>query len=968
MRRALLGLVIVLVVVLAWMSVRTGEPGAVTEIPEPRSPATQASPTSPVSREAPLYLRHATWATISGQVRDELGRPISGATVCAAGASRLLDRRDSERRSCVISEIDGHYQIAGLLPVPHAVHASAPRFVPASHRVRRDRLASQLVPLRAGHETTDIDVVLRGGGVELRGVVFDLAGGAVEGAMVSVAEAHALSTSDGDFSLWVAPGPVYVTATADGYADTAQPGVAPGQRFTLRLTPESVLVGRVVRAADHTPLADASVFARAAGAWAGVGPAITDADGKFRIEGLLPGSYQLEARHDEAYGMASESAVLGLGETSTPIEISAHPAYLVEGTVEFGPAEPCPGGRVRLSQRSGNSRGSAIDPDGVAHVQGVLPGSYDVQVECHGAVALPEYAAIVVTDRPVRGQRWLVERGLAIRGVALLASGEPALDLFVRAEPVPDPTAPRARTSSEVLGKSEADGSFALAGLLPGRYRLRAGSDELPEPERPVEVELRAGHDVDDVRVVLPATGELRGTVKDRDGAAVKAVEVQLSGARPGPSARTADDGSFRLAHVPAGAYRATVRADQQALRSPDASDAQGVPVQIRVGAVAEVQLVVVSRRGQIRGRVLDSAGGPVADAFIEPMREPDGPHHPGAALESVRDGDFFGETAARRLTDHDGRFELSDLREGTYTLLARRRGGGEGTLERVAVGSDVELRIAEPAQLAGRVRIAGRDAPREFRVDVYAAATGFRASDRFFRTGGVFRFPEVPAGAYKLTIEAPEGTSTVEASVAEGDRADLQVELAPRVTVRGQVVDLETGAGVPGMQVAIAPRGQRMITTSLDRASGAEVTDEQGRFELERVGAGPASMTVIPRDMVGNGYPFTGLAIVVHGAGAVFELPPVRLARLRIAEGEASGDLGFTTGKALAVTTLRPGGPAARAGLRVGDEIVSVDGHAVTGDAAHLFFTLTRVRPGTRLQLGLARGGSVELSADPAR
>jgi protocatechuate 3,4-dioxygenase beta subunit len=575
-----------------------------------------------ISRETPPEPRLAGWASISGVVRDEHGRPISGATVCAAGRSRLLDRRDSEARSCGASEDDGRYRIAGLWPVPHSVHASAPHFVPAAHRPRR----GELVTLRAGHETTDVDISLRGGGVELRGVVYDLSGGVLEGALVSAGGAHGGSDAEGQFSLWVAPGQVYVTARAEGYAQGSQPGIAPGQWFELRLTPESVLVGRVVRAGDHAPLADASVFVHESSAWHEVGPAISDADGNFRVEGLMPGTYRLEVRHDEAYGTASESAVLGLGETSAPIVIAAHPAFLVAGTVEFADGEPCPGGRVQLAQRTGTTRVANIEPDGRVHVQGVLPGSHDVTIECHGAAPLPEYPAVVIVDAPLPGQRWQVQRGQAIRGEVVLATGEGVPDLWIRAETQPDPAAPRAHTSGNIVnGQSEADGTFTLAGLLPGRYTLRVGSHEYPEAEQPVQLELRAGHDLEGVRITLPATGELRGTVKDSDGAPVKAVEVQLLGGRGQATTRTADDGSFHLAHVAAGEYRAIARADGHPLRSPG-SAGEGVPVQVRVGEVEDVELVVVVQRGEIRGRVLGGDSGPVVDAFVEPVLEQGGP------------------------------------------------------------------------------------------------------------------------------------------------------------------------------------------------------------------------------------------------------------------------------------------------------------------------------------------------------
>src|SRR5690606_3241743 len=208
-----------------------------------------------------------------------------------------------------------------LMPVPQFVHASAPGHVPGPYRDGTGERARQSVTVRAGQETRGIDVVLEPGGVELKGVVRDLSGGELEGAQVAVAHAYGRSGADGTFTLWVAPGETLLEARAEGYAPGWMLGVAPGQSFEIALTPESVLVGQVLRIDDRTPVADADVHAMRS--MERFGPAITDANGRFRLEGLEPGAYRLEAFHDEAYGAGAESAVLGLGETSQPIVILA---------------------------------------------------------------------------------------------------------------------------------------------------------------------------------------------------------------------------------------------------------------------------------------------------------------------------------------------------------------------------------------------------------------------------------------------------------------------------------------------------------------------------------------------------------------------------------------------------------------------------------------------------------------------
>ena len=825
-----------------------------------RRPTTTASaPTVPPASAPRLDVAARPRAGVSGRVLDPQKQPVAAATVCAwAVPASGLTTAELRAPRCVVTDATGAYALRDLYPAtPLSLTAAAATFPPA--RYHGDG-GDDFVRLAEGEQRAGVDFVLRAGGVLVKGRVADATGGVVAGAMVATesgdAAGRGLTTSDakGEFTLWVDPGSVRLAATAVGYAPGHATGPAPGHFFTIYVVPGAVLVGRAVIAGGETPVIGALVEAiqvEGGGARASTRSA---ADGTFRIEGLVPGRYRIEANAEGRAGYSRASVTLGMGETSSEVIVELDPAYVVRGqVVEKDGGAPCTGGSVTITDHAQNEFSQAtIEPDGWARMASVIPGTYKVEVRCKGHVERDEYPPLTIARADAPPQRWEVEKGASVRVVVVDGQGNAPLRVEVDAYPTGPEGGPSVGTDHP-----EADGAFLLAGLKAGPYNVLVHAQDGSRGTQEITV---TGSREERIKITLPLSGAIDGVVEDADHRPVANVQVSASG--PGhAAARSLDDGTFTLLGLPPGEY--LVVANDRAGRRPGADDdAKKAPpppkVTVTAQARARARVVVESRAGVIEGRVVDASGQPIIDAFLDVGRAV------GSGGGVPRYG---GSNRPPVITDPEGRFKIENLAEGEYNLRAYRKGGGEATAEHVKANTrGITLRLGDGASFEGI--LSTKNGPVErFTLRVHDTKTAFNRMELFFHAGGRFALRDLPAGTYDVVAETPIGSVASTITLAEGERkSGLALTLALRGVVEGRFVDAEGGAPLVGVMATIDGNGRVSVVES---EAPTAPTGRDGRFRIEGVLAGSWTLeATAPDDGVTRFEPLAKPIEVLDGGG----------------------------------------------------------------------------------------------------
>jgi len=676
-------------------------------------------------------------------------------------------------------------------------------------------------------------------GGAVRGRVTDEGGRPVPGATlrwIAVREGLALplvsvTTDDaGRFEVQDLPlGSWWVHASAPGRARAVRPLRVRGASQTIALTlgPAASIAGTTsaLRGANRSALGSVLLHATREGTTAAEDPGVatrSDADGRFRLDGLSPGTWRIALVADgfealQRIGVAAPSADLALTlralATLTLRVVDAAGGYAPGATVVVSGSGIWP------------PRSLTTDARGEVALSALPGGVYEVRAS-HGTTVAEPIAPLWIEPGEVRAATAVLGEGRALAGqVTDALTGRALVGARVALTEDGISTAPRATTTA-------ADGGFGFEGLLPRTHSLwvrlpgYAPREALPVVPRPEVLAVR-----------LDPAATIDGTVIDARGRAVANAQVEVVardldnhprwvsaastgfqdalfnaqagrpaallprgdlGVLPGrvpivpvvPGAfatgvetagfRTDAAGRFHITDLPPGSAVVSVSHPGYARAVTEALTL--------VSASATVHQIVLHPGGAIHGRAVNDRRLPVAGIEIE-LRTPSDP------------------MPQRGRTSIDGTFHFIGI-YGSASLVAWSAGRVVARAEaRVDDGATVPLELVLPGslrQVEGRV-VDERGFPVDGAMVTVAsldagaagASTGSAAPD------GTFAVSVGGRGAVSVAVRHPE-YSPREIRLAQVTQS-LRVELARGSSLRARVRDDGCASEAPRGTIATA-------------------------------------------------------------------------------------------------------------------------------------------------------------------
>ncbi len=695
--------------------------------------------------------------------------------------------------------------------------------------------------------------------------------------------ALAIASSSGEYRFSDVRAGVYVvTAIAPGYAQDGRetPRLEDNSRQTgidLALFPSASIRGVVVDevgvAVDRAEVSATRTGLSPLGSesrWTRFEPRLSDPQGRFALDHLLPGTYRIEV---VAAGYAP-SQKTGVATDGSELRLVLRRGLRLQGRVFDSEERAVAGAEVQVrwsdaesGWRAGEiqflpSRPLIANRYGNFLLEGVPRASAGIAVEVHATARgyssaswslSPEWDEAHAQQEQIR---LVLHPGAMLKGSVVDRFGAPVPGASIRVLRVVEPSGGVA--DSSLLPWREFSntrrGGFELYGFPPGRVDLLIEAEGytpqrvtgVPAPGPPLEI-------------ILDAAGAILGRVVRQDdpvsgigGAYVSALRISNASPSSGfasPMVRTGPDGAFALENLGPGVYE--LRASTTAVPGPESVRVEAAPGEV----VSGVEIPIAFRSG-LRGRVLAAANREAVAGARVLVQSAKG-RREGT---SGADGYFFFEGLP------PGKWRVGAIAEGFVPLPPGSESSPEVDMESAGESDRVELLLERGGTIEGQaIDREGNPLPN---IVVSTAA----AEEKDDTIPDARRFPGVSA------ITAPSGVFSL-LHVAPGQEFVIVARGRSFLSYRGEPMTLGEGETLRLDPIVLERSGRlrgKLLNKNGEGVRGWVTLDESrvetradGSFEID----GAAGVRTLNAE--GEGYQPKSLAVRIDPGGGN---PPVEV------------------------------------------------------------------------------------------
>ncbi|SDW98907.1 Carboxypeptidase regulatory-like domain-containing protein [Marininema mesophilum] len=727
--------------------------------------------------------------TLSGTITDSMtGAPLANASIKVVGPEGFTVAE-------TLSALDGSYSVTGLQPGVYSVTFTEEGYASKTFSAT----------IHSG-QTTTLSVTLSQLAGVFSGIVQDDAGNPISGATVQVylndvLVASFITEANGRFFIPnISPGNYTAVAFAEGFSRVSvgmiiQPFMETIQQLILATNP-GTLVGLITDTSGN-PILGAGLNVRTDIA---TGPIIarglTDANGRYSIPLLQPGTYVVTAVATDFQSVFSGVAIRSDQETSINLSLLPNPAS-IQGTVHDMNGTPITdSGNILI--RVLDSGGALVtstfsDSNGQYLIDKLAPGNYDVLVTDAGFQI--SGGSISLSPGEVGELNFFLPPNPGtIVGTVTSSSGTPISGATIRV------TDRNGVFISSTL--TDDQGSFLVNGLYPGDYNLDGLATGFQNST--IGVVILAGVTSSTPLTLQPSPGALQGTVTPQtNGALVKVYtedNIFLFTLVTDPT------GDFFIDLAP-GAYILTA--------SESGFITQRIGAVVRANETTTVEISLSPEPSSVRGRITDPDGIPVNQTVIRVI-------------------DLNETVLGTAFADSNGNYTIDGLPSGIRIIQASSP-TFTNTFDTITLLpgetlSDVNLILQpNPGQINGHVNdsetgssISGATV---FLRDTEGAIIGTVTTSVF----GNYIFPDLSPGNYDVIASADQYDSRIiGASVLSNTETSANITLTKLLgSISGQILG-GTGTPITGnnLQVRLFDNHNQLLRSIVAQSDGTFLFD----------------------------------------------------------------------------------------------------------------------------------------------